>query len=154
MNTTTPGKTPSNELASLIKETIETYFTARELWSRVLEKGKQEGFTEKGLQDITMPLLKDRLALHQTKYLFVREETHETSKTGTPVVDYPISVEFYKELDAMAELEKESRDSISAAIKIAKENGFSNGEIEVLIREHLKDSVPKDLLDDWLKPVT
>jgi hypothetical protein len=51
----------------------------------------------------------------------------------------------------MAELEKESRDSVSEAIKIAKEGGFSNQETEQLIREYLKGSVPKDLLDDWLK---
>lgn len=157
MNTTTPDKTPSNELASLIKETVEAYFTAREIWSRVLEKGKLEQFTEKELQDITMPLLNDRLTRFQIKYLFRREEMQMASKKqsdNTQAVDYPLSVEFYKELDAMAELEKESRDSVSEAIKIAKEEGFSKEEIKLLIGLYLKDSVPKDMLDDWLKPIS
>jgi hypothetical protein len=158
MSKASPDKTPSNELASLIKETAETYFTTRELWSRVLEKGKQEGFAQKELQDIAMQLLKDMLTRHQIRYLFHKDEMQETSNKQhdkmhniTQAVDYPLSVEFYKELDAMAELEKESRDSVSEAIKIAKEEGFSNQEIEQLIRGYLKDSVPKDVLDDWLK---
>jgi hypothetical protein len=59
--------------------------------------------------------------------------------------------EFYKELDSMGDLEKETKDSVSEAVKIAKEEGFSNQEIEQLIRVYLKDSVPKEILDDWLK---
>lgn len=157
MNTRMPDKTPSNELDSLIRETVEAYFTAREIWSRVLEKGKQERFTEKELRGITMPLLNDRLTRYQIKYLFNREEMQIASKKqsdNTQAVDYPLSVEFYKELDSMAELEKESRDSVSEAIKMAKEEGFSKDEIELLIRQYLKDSVPKDMLDDWLKPIS
>ena len=158
MSTTTPDKSPSNVLDSLIKETVETYFTARELWSRVLEKGMQERFTEKELQDITVPLLKDRLTRQQVRYLFRRKDTQVTNKkqnenmhNTSEDVDYPLSAEFYKELDIMAELEKESRDSVTEAIKLAQEEGFSKEEIKKLIREYLKDSVTKDVLDDWLE---
>jgi DNA helicase IV len=143
----------SSELDSLIKETVETYLAAKELWSRVIEKGKQEGYTESELQDIAKPLLKGKLNRNQVRYVF-QNTTHRNPAVVTQAVDYALSLEFYKELDAMADLEKESKDSVSEAIKIAKQEGFSNQEIEQLIREYLKDSVPKDMLDDWLNQIS
>lgn len=139
----------SSELDSLIKETVETYLAARELWSRVIEKGKQEGIAEKQLQNIAKPLLKVKLSRHQARYMF-QNTRHHNAPEVMQVVDYPLALDFYKELDSMADLEKESKDSVSEAIKIAKQEGVSNQEIEQLIREYLKDSVPKDMLDDWL----
>jgi DNA helicase IV len=143
----------SSELDSLIKETVETYLAAKELWSKVIEKGKQEGYTESELQDIAKPLLKGKLTRNQVRYVF-QNTTHRNPAEVTQAVDYALSLEFYKELDAMADLEKESKDSVSEAIKIAKQEGFSNQEIEQLIREYLKDSVPKDMLDDWLNQIS
>ncbi len=70
----------SNELASLITQTVETYFTVRELWAKVIDKGQEEGFTEKELQDMVRPLLKDMLTRHQIRYLFHRKEMKGASK--------------------------------------------------------------------------
>ncbi|MDQ5870103.1 MAG: hypothetical protein M3530_10330 [Thermoproteota archaeon] len=152
------NKTPSNELASLIKETVETYFSVRELWSKVLDKGQEEGFTEKELQDIVRPLLKDMLTRHQIRYLFHREEMKDASKKAydkmrniTQIDNSELPKEFYEELDTMALIEKESKDAISLAIEIAKKEGFSDQEIEQLIREYLKDYVPKGTLNEWLR---
>ncbi len=110
-------KTPSNELASLITQTVETYFTIRRLWSKVLDKGQKEGFT--GHREA----LKDMLTLHQIRYLFRREEMNDVSKKQYDNLhnitqidndnDNKIPTEFYEELDTFALIEKESKALLS-----------------------------------------
>jgi hypothetical protein len=41
--------------------------------------------------------------------------------------------------------------SLASRFRIRQEEGFSKEEIRKLIREYLKDSVTKDVLDDWLE---
>ena len=144
-------KTPSNGLDSLIRDTVENVLTFREWWLEVLEKGQKEGFTEKELQHIARPLLRDRLARHLIKYLSTKEAMKEASKKQYEKMSNITQSEFYEELATTARFLGESEDEISEAIERKRKEGFSSQGIERFVMEYLKDKIPKDTLNDWLK---
>jgi hypothetical protein len=73
-------KQPSPELLSLIKAAAQSLLGFGELWNSIKMKGKDEGFSERELQDILRPLLKPQLNKDQIYYLFNAEQKKEQSK--------------------------------------------------------------------------
>jgi hypothetical protein len=63
-------KNPSKELVLLIRQSAKALVKFAELWKKVQEKGYEEGFDEKELQEMVRPILKQRLTTAQIKYLF------------------------------------------------------------------------------------
>jgi hypothetical protein len=63
-------KNPSKELVLLIRQSAKTLVKFAEVWKKVQEKGYEEGFDEKELQEMVRPILKQRLTTAQIKYLF------------------------------------------------------------------------------------
>ena len=70
-------KQPSPELLSLIKAAAQSLLGFGELWNSIKMKGRDEGFTERELQDILRPLLKPQLNKDQIYYLFNAEQKKE-----------------------------------------------------------------------------
>jgi hypothetical protein len=73
-------KQPSPELLSLIKAAAQSLLGFGELWNSIKMKGKDEGFSERELQDILRPLLKPQLNKDQIYYLFNAEQKKVQNK--------------------------------------------------------------------------
>jgi len=71
------NKKPSPELFSLIKAAATNLLGFGELWASIKKKGHDEGFSEKQLQDMLRPHLKEKLDSKKVWYLFHKEEEHE-----------------------------------------------------------------------------
>jgi hypothetical protein len=68
-------KAMSPKLAALIKEAAEQLINFGELWAKVKEQGKEEGYSEKELADTLRPMLKLKgLTKDQAYYLFHQEQ--------------------------------------------------------------------------------
>jgi hypothetical protein len=63
-------KKPSKELVLLLRQSAKALVKFAEVWKKVQEKGYQEGFDEKELQEMVSLYLKQRLTTAQIKYLF------------------------------------------------------------------------------------
>jgi hypothetical protein len=70
-------KKPSPELFSLIKAAATNLLGFGELWGSIKKKGHDEGFSEKELQDMLRPFLKEKLDSKKVWYLFHKEEQIE-----------------------------------------------------------------------------
>ena len=63
-------KKPSKELVLLVRQSAKALVKFAEVWKKVQEKGYEEGFDEKELQEMVRPILKQRLTTAQIKSLF------------------------------------------------------------------------------------
>jgi hypothetical protein len=63
-------KKPSKELVLLLRQSAKALVKFAEVWKKVQEKGYEEGFDEKELQEMVSLYLKQRLTTAQIKYLF------------------------------------------------------------------------------------
>lgn len=70
-------KSPSPELFSLIKAAATNLLGFGELWGSIKKKGHDEGFSEKELQDMLRPFLKEKLDSKKVWYLFHKDEQIE-----------------------------------------------------------------------------
>jgi hypothetical protein len=60
---------PSKQLLSLFDQAANAFVSFADLWKKVQDKGKQEGFTEEEVWNLFKPYLKNRLTTSQIKYL-------------------------------------------------------------------------------------
>lgn len=74
------NKSPSPELFSLIKAAATNLLGFGELWGSIKKKGHDEGFSEKELQEMLRPFLKEKLDSKKVWYLFHAEEQKDRSK--------------------------------------------------------------------------
>ena len=72
-------KSPSPELLSLIKAAATNLLGFGELWGSIKKKGHDEGFTEKELQEMLRPFLKEKLDSKKVWYLFHADEQKQRS---------------------------------------------------------------------------
>jgi len=72
-------KKPSPELFSLIKAAATNLLGFGELWGSIKKKGHDEGFTEKELQEMLRPHLKQKLDSKKVWYLFHADEQKKRS---------------------------------------------------------------------------
>ena len=79
-NKVSTDKKPSAELISLIKAAANDLLSFGELWQSIKKKGNDEGFSEKELQDMLRPFLKEKLDSKKVWYLFHAEEQKDRSK--------------------------------------------------------------------------
>jgi hypothetical protein len=80
MNMTTETKQPSEDLISMIKVAGDSLLSFGELWGSIKKKGEQEGFSEKELQEMLRPYLKQKMDSKKIWYLFNKEEEQERNK--------------------------------------------------------------------------
>jgi hypothetical protein len=73
-------KQPSEDLISMIKVAGDSLLSFGELWGSIKKKGHSEGFSEKELQEMLRPYLKEKLDSKKVWYLFHAEEQKDRSK--------------------------------------------------------------------------
>jgi hypothetical protein len=73
---------PSNTLQRMLEESARYLITFAESWKEILDVGQKEGFTEKQLQEMVRPYLKQRPDMDSKKiwYLFHKEEHNDRTK--------------------------------------------------------------------------
>lgn len=144
-------KEPSEGLLNMINQAAHNFVGFATVWSRVLEKGKQEGFTEKELQDLIRPLLKKSLNRRQIYYAFNKESELENLRkkkafkiepNDGKIVPYDSSEhdpdwngeaaeeEEESELEAQIEQADEGGTTIVDLAKIKSVGAFPDGELE------------------------
>lgn len=74
------AKQPSEDLISMIKVAGDSLLSFGELWGSIKKKGGQEGFSEKELQEMLRPYLKQKMDSKKIWYLFNKEEEQERNK--------------------------------------------------------------------------
>ena len=74
------AKQPSEDLISMIKVAGDSLLSFGELWGSIKKKGHSEGFSEKELQEMLRPYLKEKLDSKKVWYLFHAEEQKDRSK--------------------------------------------------------------------------
>lgn len=72
-------KQPSEDLISMIKVAGDSLLSFGELWGSIKKKGHSEGFSEKELQEMLRPYLKEKLDSKKVWYLFHADEQKERS---------------------------------------------------------------------------
>ena len=57
---TTEGKQPSQFLSQLIKQAVDNFVDFTTNWIEIIERAKYEGFSEKEIKAIMVPMMKDQ----------------------------------------------------------------------------------------------
>jgi hypothetical protein len=60
---------------------------------------------------------------------------------------------FYEKLDEIINKVKNVKDVFHEAVQIARQQGFSDPEIAVIMSDYLADKIAKSTLKDWVKPL-
>jgi hypothetical protein len=141
-------KSPSPELFSLIKAAATNLLGFGELWGSIKKKGHDEGFSEKELQDMLRPFLKEKLDSKKVWYLFHADEqkqrshnqyqsrTNISTNAVKNVLSKPEERESYSQKDLFKDIEK----------KLIEEKGQPQQQ-----EEEEEEEDPKDLEISFLK---
>jgi hypothetical protein len=139
-------KSPSPELFSLIKAAATNLLGFGELWGSIKKKGHDEGFTEKELQEMLRPFLKEKLDSKKVWYLFHADEqkqrSHEQYQSRTNISTN----------DGKNVLSKpEEREQYNPEEEIKKIGEIRRAELQKQANEDDEDEDPKDLEIAFLK---
>ncbi len=114
---------PTPELVVLFQEAANTLVNFAQLWTEIKQKGIEEGFTVKELEQIFRQYLKTKgLGKDKIYYLFHREEqiqrVNENNRKFTTEIDKLQSIILQQnarieELETARELDEEERDRLS-----------------------------------------
>jgi len=139
-------KSPSPELFSLIKAAATNLLGFGELWGSIKKKGHDEGFTEKELQEMLRPFLKEKLDSKKVWYLFHADEqkqrSHEQYQSRTN-----ISTNAGKNVLS----NPEEREQYNPEEEIKKIGEIRRAELQKQANEDDEDEDPKDLEIAFLK---
>jgi 5-methylcytosine-specific restriction protein A len=71
------NKKPSGSLVSMMEAAAQCLLDFGNVWGKIKTQGRNEGFTEKELQDMLRPYLKEKLDSKKVWYLFHKEEQNK-----------------------------------------------------------------------------